>query len=98
MSKRLPDKRIREIEATPIVYDDDSPELSDAELAGFRPAMEIHPEWFMVTPRKKRISILIDVDIIETLKSEGRGYQTRINSILREAIFGKTPLNKNTSR
>ena len=44
MSKRLSDKRIREIEAAPIVYDDDSPELSDAELDGFRPAKEIHPE------------------------------------------------------
>ena len=49
----------------------------------------MHPEWFDVVPKKKRISILIDVDILETLKSEGRGYQTRINSILREAVFGK---------
>ena len=89
MSKGLSDKRINEIEATPIVYDEDSPKLSDEELSRFRPAMEIHPEWFMVTPKKKRISILIDVDIIETLKSEGRGYQTRINTILREAVFGE---------
>ena len=89
MSKGLSDKRISEIEATPIVYDEDSPKLSDEELSRFRSAMEIHPEWFMVTPKKKRISILIDVDIIETLKSEGRGYQTRINTILREAVFGE---------
>ena len=54
MSKRLSDKRIREIEAAPIVYDDDdSPELSDAELDGFRPAKEIHPELFMTNPKKK---------------------------------------------
>ena len=89
MSRRLSDKRIREIEAAPIIYDDDSPQLSEEELQKFRPAREMHPEWFDVVPKKKRISILIDVDIIETLKSEGRGYQTRINSILREAVFGK---------
>ena len=91
MSRRLSDKRIREIEAAPIIYDDDSPQLSEEELQKFRPAREMHPEWFDVVPKKKRISILIDVDILvlETLKSEGRGYQTRINSILREAVFGK---------
>ena len=87
MSRRISNKRIKEIEATPIVYDKDSPELSEAELEKFRPVREIHPEWFRISPKKKRISILIDVDIIETLKSEGRGYQTRINSILREAVF-----------
>ena len=51
---------------------------------------EIHPEWFNITPKKKRISILIDIDVLETLKSEGKGYQTRINSILREAVLGHT--------
>ena len=53
MSKQLSDKRIREIDAAHIVYYDDSPELSDAELDGFRPAKEIHPELFMTNPKKK---------------------------------------------
>ena len=46
MSRRISNKRIKEIEATPIVYDKDSPELSEAELEKFRPVREIHPEWF----------------------------------------------------
>ena len=39
-----------------------------------------------VTPVKKTISIKIDADILTVLQSLGKGYQTRINSILREAI------------
>ena len=90
MPKRISDKRIREIENSPIIYDEDSPRLSKEQLEQFRPAREIHPEWFNITPKKKRISILIDIDVLETLKSEGKGYQTRINSILRETVFGHT--------
>ena len=39
-----------------------------------------------VTPVKKTISIKIDADILAVLQSLGKGYQTRINSILRKAI------------
>jgi len=35
---------------------------------------------------KKTISIKIDADILEAFKSTGRGYQTKINQILREAV------------
>lgn len=38
-------------------------------------------------PRKKAISIRLDLDILFWLKSKGGGYQTRINSILREAML-----------
>ena len=30
----------------------------------------------------------IDKDILEALKAEGKGYQTRINKILRDAVLG----------
>ncbi|MBR3600728.1 MAG: BrnA antitoxin family protein, partial [Lachnospiraceae bacterium] len=29
----------------------------------------------------------IDLDVLEALKAQGKGYQTRINSILREAVL-----------
>jgi len=32
---------------------------------------------------KKLISLRVDPDILEFFKSEGKGYQTRINSVLR---------------
>jgi uncharacterized protein (DUF4415 family) len=34
-------------------------------------------------PVKKQLTIRLDADVLEWLKSGGRGYQTRINRILR---------------
>ncbi|MBQ9682252.1 MAG: BrnA antitoxin family protein [Neisseriaceae bacterium] len=38
----------------------------------------------MYVPRKKTITLRIDEDILAVLKQGGRGYQTRINGMLRE--------------
>lgn len=38
-------------------------------------------------PVKKSISIRIDADVLIWLKSQGKGYQTRINTILRQAML-----------
>jgi uncharacterized protein (DUF4415 family) len=37
-------------------------------------------------PIKKAVYVRLDADIIEWLKSDGDGYQTRMNSILRQAM------------
>lgn len=37
-------------------------------------------------PMKKSLTIRIDADVLAWLKSQGKGYQTRINSYLREAM------------
>ena len=37
----------------------------------------------VVPPVKKQITIRLDNDVLAWLKSQGRGYQTRINAILR---------------
>ena len=34
-------------------------------------------------PSKKSISLRVDEDVLEWYKSQGRGYQTRINAVLR---------------
>jgi uncharacterized protein (DUF4415 family) len=34
-------------------------------------------------PRKKRLTLRIDSDVVDWYKNQGRGYQTRINSLLR---------------
>lgn len=52
----------------------DLPEL-DAEF--FRHAKVVVP------PRKKQLTIRLDEDVLSWLKSQGRGYQSRINAILR---------------
>jgi uncharacterized protein (DUF4415 family) len=37
-------------------------------------------------PAKKQLTIRLDVDVLEWLRANGRGYQTRINRILRAAM------------
>lgn len=37
-------------------------------------------------PIKKSLTIRLDADVLAWLKSQGRGYQTRINGLLRAAM------------
>lgn len=37
-------------------------------------------------PIKKSLTIRLDADVLAWLKSQGRGYQTRINRLLRSAM------------
>lgn len=64
------------------VYDIDSPKLSAKELSEFQPA---NPSLYK--PKKTQITLKIDADVLEAFKATGKGYQTRINSVLREAVF-----------
>ena len=64
------------------------------ELAQFRPLKEaipklyakLHPEWYK--PKKTEIHIRVDADVLEWYKSQGKGYQTKINAVLRAHAFG----------
>jgi uncharacterized protein (DUF4415 family) len=38
-------------------------------------------------PRKRRISLRVDVEVVDWFKSKGSGYQTRINRILRRVMM-----------
>jgi len=40
-------------------------------------------------PIKRPVTIRVDADVLAWLKRQGRGYQTRINKLLREAMEGK---------
>ena len=42
-------------------------------------------------PVKASTTVRIDADVLHWLKSKGRGYQTRINAILREAMLKDAP-------
>jgi uncharacterized protein (DUF4415 family) len=41
-------------------------------------------------PIKKPLTLRVDADVLAWLKSQGKGYQTRINEILRSAMMKKT--------
>ena len=52
----------------------DIPELDAAFVATAR---------VVVPPGKKQVTVRLDRDVLAWLKAQGRGYQTRINAILR---------------
>jgi uncharacterized protein (DUF4415 family) len=47
---------------------------------------ETRPESRWNRPRKQRISLRVDREVVEWFKSQGPGYQTRINRILRRVM------------
>jgi len=40
-------------------------------------------------PIKQQLTVRIDADVLEWLKSQGKGYQSRLNDILRAAMLDK---------
>ncbi|MCG8460781.1 MAG: BrnA antitoxin family protein [Holophagales bacterium] len=66
-------QRLDSMEDGDIDYSD-IPELDEAF---FREAQVVVP------PGKKQLTIRLDSDVLSWLKSQGRGYQSRINAILR---------------
>jgi len=67
----------------PIIYDEDSPKLTADQIARMKPT---HPEYWKVEPVKVSLSIKIDADVLAWFKSQGKGYQTRINKALRDVM------------
>lgn len=56
------------------------PELTEAQLAEMRPAAHYRPI-------KQQITARVDADVLAWLKSQGKGYQSRINAILRREML-----------
>ena len=54
----------------------DTSEISELDEAFFKKAV-----WRL--PGKQPVTIRIDTDVLEWFKSQGKGYQTRINQLLR---------------
>jgi len=53
----------------------DIPELSEEFLETAK--------WIAETPKKEQITIRIDKPVLDFYRKTGRGYQTRINAVLR---------------
>lgn len=58
----------------------DIPEMTDAQWAG-----AVRGRFYR--PVKQQITARIDADVLEWLKSQGKGYQSRINAILRREML-----------
>lgn len=49
-------------------------------------------------PVKQQLTVRIDADVLEWLKSQGRGYQSRLNEILRTAMLKQLQPDKPAAR
>ena len=85
--RQLTPAEARRLDATPIDYSD-IPPLGDEFFAK---AMSAWP------PAKLQLTIRLDADVLNWLKANGRGYQTRINRILRAAMESKPRRSRSTA-
>jgi uncharacterized protein (DUF4415 family) len=63
----------------------DSPDITNEQSSQLRPYH--YHNMANYKPIKKTVNVRLDADVIEWLQSAGRGYQTRMNAILREAML-----------
>ena len=80
--KTLTPKRIAEIKAFKNIDFSDCPVLTEEELKKMRPR---HPEFFK--PKKQAVQIRLDADVLAWFRAYGKGYQSRINAVLREVML-----------
>ncbi len=81
---RKPKKRKRKSRARPDTIDRLFASVEDDLFSLAKE--ETDPESRWNRPRKQRISLRVDREVVEWFKSKGPGYQTRINRILRRVM------------
>ena len=81
-------ERLAEIKAFKNIDFSDCPELTDEQLKQLKPSHYRPPQMNMANfkPIKKAVQVRLDADVLEWLKRGGKGYQTRINLLLRHAM------------
>ena len=83
--------------------DDDLPELGDDFFSRARPTVEVMGEAFMARVRrpgrpksespKIEVKIRLDANVVEHLRDTGKGWQTRVNAELSQAVkAGRSPV------
>ena len=80
--KTLSPERIAEINVFKNTDFSDCPVLSEEELKRMKPR---HPEFFK--PKKQAVQIRLDADVLAWFRGYGKGYQSRINAVLREVML-----------
>jgi uncharacterized protein (DUF4415 family) len=79
--RQLTPAEARRLDAAPIDY-------SDIPPLGAEFFAKAKAEW---PPAKHQLTIRLDADVLDWLKANGKGYQTRINRILRAAMESQPP-------
>lgn len=75
--------------------DNDSPELTDKDFERARPFREVFPEQHAAWKRRGRppvetpkvhIGFRLAADVVEGIRATGRGYNARVEKVLRDAL------------
>ena len=83
------------IKPDPFMIDDENPEWTARETAEARPFGEVFPDQFAswkkrgrppVEAPKVHIGFRLAADVVESIRATGRGYNARVEKVLREAI------------
>lgn len=82
----------------PVVFDDENPEWTQADFDRARPVSDFpalaaafpkargRPVGSTKAVRKEQIALRIDADVLEKYKASGRGWQTRMNEVLKAGL------------
>ena len=85
----------------PVVFDEDNPEWTDDDFARALKGDEIPESIRAAFPRtrgrpalapedrKQKVNLRLSPDVVAALRSSGRGWQTRVDDILRKALGAK---------
>ena len=80
-----------------IALDPDAPEWTDEDWARARPASEVVPRLVaeyrrtrgkQKAPVKEKVTLRLDADVLAHFRRDGKGWQTRLNDVLRKAVIG----------
>lgn len=80
----LTPKQELELERLAAMRDEDI-DFSDIPPVDFTNAIRFRDR-HLYKPIKQSTTVRIDADVLQWLKAQGKGYQTRLNAILREAM------------
>ena len=80
----MSDERIAELQNFKTKDFTGCPPQTSEQLQEFKPK---YPDARLYKPIKMTVQIRLDADVLEWLKEAGPGYQTRANSILRQAML-----------
>ena len=76
--------------------DPDNPELTAEDFARMRPAAEVVPDIVEAyrrsrgkqkAPTKEKVTLRLDADVVGHFRKGGKGWQTRLNDTLRNAVL-----------
>jgi len=80
----MSDERIAELQNFKTKDFSECPVQTPEQLQEFKPK---YPDARLYKPIKQTVQMRIDADVLEWLKRDGPGYQTRANAILRQAMI-----------